>query len=937
MRTSKKISILVCLALCFVALLALTSCFGGDGITEGEHVHTEEIIPGVEATCTEDGLTEGKKCSDCGEILVAQETIAASHKEEIIPAVPETCTEDGLTEGKKCSDCGEILVEQKKKDAVGKHKFENSYTCTLCNTEIYKESQGLLFEISGDNTYYIVVGIGDCADTEIVIPYTHEGLPVLAIGDSAFSNRNLITAVIIPESVTTIGESAFSGCTSLVSVSIPDGVSEIKSRAFSGCILLTIVIIGKNVASIGDGAFDNCEKLTIYCTVQNQPSSWNESWNTASRPTVWGHTHTVEIIPGVEPTCSKEGLSEGKKCSDCGKILLEQKPLRKKDHSEKKVPAVEATCAEIGLTEGKECSVCGEVLVEQEVVDKLSHTEEILPAVEPTCAEEGLTEGKKCAVCDEVLVEQQIVEKKPHTEKILPAKEATCTQRGLTEGKGCSVCGEILVAQKTIQQNHIFENNYICVLCNNEIYKESQGILLKLSEDNTHYIVSGIDTCADTEIVIPYTYEDLPVTTIGDNAFENCKSITGVVIPNSVKSIGSSAFYNCTSIESITIPDSVNTIGEAAFYNCTSLTSIEIPDNVTSIGKWAFSRCAITTVVIPNSVTSIGELAFYNCTSLESLTIGNSVTSIGANAFAYCTSLTEIKFNAIAANDSNFESEVFGKAGTSGDGVKVTIGKDVTKIPTLLFYTNNYERAKIISVDFEEGSVCESIGSRAFYNCTSLKSITIGNSVTSIGESAFYQCRALTEIKFNAIAANDLNSEIEAFEYAGRDGDGIKVTIGKDVTKIPAYLFYGSPVYSPEITSVEFEEDSVCESIGIGAFYNCTSLKSITIGNSVTSIGSSAFYQCSSLENITIPNSVNYIESCAFDRCTSLESVTIPDSVTSIGGGAFRYCYSLTIYCEAESKLSGWDSDWNYSNRPVVWGHTHSYTDGECVCGMKEQ
>ena len=96
--------------------------------------HTEIILPGKAATCTENGLTEGKKCSVCGEILAAQEVIPApGHQEEILPAVPATCTEQGLTEGKKCSVCGEVLIEQKIVPALG-HKEEvlpgRAATCT---------------------------------------------------------------------------------------------------------------------------------------------------------------------------------------------------------------------------------------------------------------------------------------------------------------------------------------------------------------------------------------------------------------------------------------------------------------------------------------------------------------------------------------------------------------------------------------------------------------------------------------------------------------------------------------------------------------------------------------------------------------------------------------------------------------------------------------
>ncbi|MBQ4108365.1 MAG: leucine-rich repeat protein, partial [Clostridia bacterium] len=646
MRTSKKISILICLALCFVALLALTACTGGGGSTEGEHVHTEEIIPGVEATCTEDGLTEGKKCSDCGE----------------------------------------ILVEQKKKDAVGKHKFENSYTCTLCNTEIYKESQGLLFEISGDNTYYIVVGIGDCADTEIVIPYTHEGLPVLAIGDSAFLNRNIITAVIIPESVTTIGNSAFSGCVALVSVSIPDSVNEIRSNAFSGCILLEIVTIGSNVSIIGDNAFSNCDKLEIYCEQQSKPDGWSESWNTSSRPVSWEHTHTEEIIPAVESTCSKEGLSEGKKCSDCGKILLEQKPLRKKDHTEKKVPAVEPTCYKSGLTEGIKCSVCGEVLVAQETI--APHKEEIIPAVEPTCTETGLTEGKKCADCGKILEPQEIIA--PHKEEIIPAVAATCTQTGLTEGKKCADCGEILVEQKVVPMGHKLENSYTCTLCGIEIYKESQGLEFEISKDGTYYVLSGLGDCTDTDIVIPYTHEGLPVKDIHYTTFQKNASITSIIIPSSITSISGGSFNYCSSLTSVRIPNSVTLMGYDVFRGCVTLTIYCEPTSKPQGWDkyWNETNCPVV----------------WNSNNNDIATDGNVYTVIDGVRYAIKDGVATV-----ARQSSNIAS--------------ATISSSIT------YRGINYN---VTGID-----------ENAFYDCSSLTKISIPNSIVSIGDKAFYGCPLL--------------------------------------------------------------------------------------------------------------------------------------------------------------------------------------------------
>ena len=135
---------------------------------------------------------------------------------------------------------------------------------------------------------------------------------------------------------------------------------------------------------------------------------------------------------------------------------------------------------------------------------------------------------------------------------------------------------------------------------------------------------------------------------ICDEAFRwskliGCRSLTSLVIPDSVTNIGDYAFWGCSDLADIVIPDGVTSIGDYAFEGCESLRSVVIPDGVTSIGDNVFSGCrSLTDIVIPNSVTSIRDGAFFCCSDLADIVIPDGITSIGDRAFMGCSSLSSL-------------------------------------------------------------------------------------------------------------------------------------------------------------------------------------------------------------------------------------------------------------------------------------------------------
>jgi len=349
------------------------------------------------------------------------------------------------------------------------------------------------------------------------------------------------------------------------------------------------------------------------------------------------------------------------------------------------------------------------------------------------------------------------------------------------------------------------------------------------------------DVGCPKDIIIPDKIEELPVRTIGNNAFRS-KQLKSVIIPDSVTSIREGAFiYN--QLTSVTIPSSVITIEKNAFHN-NCIKNLNISDGVTTIGDGAFAYNQLTNIIIPNSVISIGKTAFQK-NQLTSITIPSSVTNLGGGAFTDNKLSNDIAFIYGRNSDGSENKSVLNSYGGLNRN-NVIIPSTVTTIEEHAFIHN-----QLTNIIIPNSTAI--IGSDAFAN-NQLTNITIPDSVTSIGCSAFNK--------------NQL-PDSQAFIYK-RNSDG-----SEDKTTI---VSYGGAKRDNIIIP------STVTTIGFSSFYG-SNITSVTIPYGVTTIEASAFGS-NQLTNITIPNSVVSLSNYSF-AYNKLTSITIPDSVVSFGVSVF--------------------------------------------------
>ena len=373
---------------------------------------------------------------------------------------------------------------------------------------------------------------------------------------------------------------------------------------------------------------------------------------------------------------------------------------------------------------------------------------------------------------------------------------------------------------------------------------------------------TAVPTSTTGVITIPSELGGYPVTSIGEDAFDGCRGLTSVTIPNSVTNIGKTAFNSCSGLTGVTIPDSVTRIEWGAFWHCFSLTSVRIPD----------------------SVAYIGPVAFCDCSELKNVTIPDNITYLDGGAFDGC--------NAALFNTTKIP------------GVKLVDD-------WVVGYTNFFG-SRSINLKGVRG-----IAASAFRLCDGLKGVTIPDTVASIGSDAFYQCRGLTSVimgnsvrsigswafaetpNLNSIEIPDAVENIEEGAFFGRSPKTFVIGAGNLHYKVESGLLLsrnGEILVSVAANGLARRliiPEGVTTIYG-EAFCQCNGITSVTIPDSVNQIGSMAFYDCDNLTNVKIGNGVTRIENRTF-YSSGLTSVIIPANVEYINVFAFDNCKDLKI------------------------------------------
>ena len=724
------------------------------------------------------------------------------------------------------------------------------------------------------------------------------GDSVTSIGDCLFGNNYNLVSVNIPRNITSIGRSAFSGCNNLTSVTIPNSITSIKDNTFSGCSSLTSIVIPNSITSIESNAFKGCRNLVTITIPESVTSIGSDAFKDCS-------SLAAVHVSNIAAWCNIEF----------------------------------SNYVSNPLYYAKNLYLKGELVAELTIPESVTGIGDY--------AFNGCNNLHCVTIGNGVLSIGSNAFSTP--EKVIWLTNTPPT--GYVNANG--------------SVNYVSNNQY-SILSNVHVYPylssmfEVDGVKyvpVSPSERTCHAIDCAYDSAATainvgetasfkgvamkvTE-VMPYAFygnnyiKEVSVShmgNIGNYAFYNCDSIKIVNVSNQ-GNIGNQAFYNCDGIKDVNISN-LGDIGSQAFCNCDAIESVTI-SNQGDIGEQAFYDCnGIKTIEI-NNRGSIGAQAFYGCNRMETAVIANLAPVVSSNTdngvlltFADWTSTNKshsttssntytftakdgavLSFDWWVSSENGYDKLIATLDGTTilekSGSLSGTYSNAVSQGEHTLIvkYTKDgsnssgSDQAKVSNIVVSKGSDAQTIagvGNEAFSGCSSLKTVTLGDSIGSLGSKAFYNCSSLQEIVIP-------DSVKTVGEYCFSGCSAMKsAVLGDGLANIAKYTFANCGLEEIIIG------DNIT-SIGNYAFKGCSGMKSAVLGDGLTEVNGTMFDGCIGLEDVEIGNRITELEANAFSGCSSLSTITIPQNVTSIGDYAFKGCTGMksAVLGDGLTKVNG--------------------------------
>lgn len=648
--------------------------------------------------------------------------------------------------------------------------------------------------------------------------------------------------------------------------------------------------------------------------------------------------HTYEITSQTDPTYDMVG-GIFRRCTVCGKETFESIPKLQHSYSEDWSYGTTThyhACIDDGYTSLK--------------ADEAAHTytDEVTG---PATFEHGEVVTHTCSVCGYSYdtYEGDALTHNYSTQWSVGASTHyhACTDEGyesLKADEEAHSFGDWTINQQPGERTD-GEKEHTCSVCGFtetvaiDSFEKQTLALLTLTADDvdnpTCYTITSMSSSSLETLVLPSTYNGLPVKYIAERAFRYNSNIKKVIIPASIITIGEYAFH-WTSLEEIEFEanSQLERIENFAFYDNSSLAcDIVLPNSVTYLGTSAFARCPnIPSVTLSSNLTSIGASAFYEDNLLTSIVIPSTVQSIGDGAFTDCTNVVVVvnlsNLNIVAGETYGGKvaehalvvltsADDIGSIVTSGDFViyrcptksyllkyngtatEITIPEEVTYICADVFK----DKTAITSISMSNNVT--TIDANAFSGCTNLATLTLSTALTTIKEAAFKNCTSLATA---AIASTVTSIGREAFR-----GTAItSVTLPVGLTSLDEYAFgdcaslttinwnsrtftkYGdsySPFYGSAVTTIVF--GNTVQDIPADAIYGLDNVTSITLGTGIVTIGGSAFAGAKISGTLTFASGLTTVGNDAFARCVNLEGVVFPATVETMGYRVFDRCESL--------------------------------------------